>query len=604
MPIRILPEVVAAQIAAGEVIERPASVVKELVENALDAGAKRIEVEVEGGGLSLLRVSDDGQGIPAEEVALALVRHATSKLSTVQDLNNIQTLGFRGEALASTASVSRLTLTTCHIHENTGTRLVVEGGHLLDQRGIGAPAGTTVEVANLFYNVPARRKFLKSDTTERRHITNFIMRYAVAYPNVRFALYMDGNEAFRTSGSGDLAEVIVDTLGLEVFRDMLEVTPQPSTRPDLPPITVYGFTTNANQTRSNRSQIILFVNGRSIQDQRLNYAVVQAYHTMIPQGRFPVSVLMIDLPPEEVDVNVHPAKAEVRFRAPDAVFSVVQRTVRAAVMELGEMRSLSPAGFVPWDSPETDLLAPAPSTGPRVVDAQQLGLGLDSPDRGRRANQVAPVLWEEASLEHIPEAMGTPARPRSLPPMRVVGQVGATYIVAEGPAGLYLVDQHAAHERILYEQFMARHAASEKMVQHTLETNMVELAPGSARLLEEHISVLEALGFEVEPFGTNTFRVRAVPAPLADHDPAEVLRRIMDDLENGDTPGARNIEDKILRRVCKAAAVKAGQVLSYDEMQGIIRQLERCEHPLTCPHGRPTLIHMSANDLAREFGRT
>ena len=611
MPIRVLSDHVAAQIAAGEVIERPASVVKELIENALDAGATRIEVEIGGAGLDLIRVMDDGYGIPATELSLALLRHATSKLSTVDDLDHIQTLGFRGEALGSIASVARVLLTSHHVDEATGAQIIVEGSQVVDQRVIGIPTGTTVEVRNLFYNVPARRKFLKSETTERRHVANLITNYAMAYPQVRFSMHVDGKESFRTSGSGNLADVIVDTLGIEVFRDMVEILPMDNPRPDLPPIKVYGYTTLPNQTRSNRSQIILFVNGRNVQDQRLSYATVQAYHTLMPQGRYPVTVLMIDLPPDEVDVNVHPTKAEVRFRSPDAIFSAVQRSVRRAVLEQSQTQSISPAQYtasaVEWEPTTEHILIPQAAPVPRVVNPQQLGIDLEMADRGRRTNQAAPQQAEqeeEAFLREIPAGREAPRRPRNLPMMRVVGQIAATYIVAEGPAGMYLIDQHAAHERILFEEFMARYTAQERVIQRTLDAAVVELAPINARAMEEYLPVLLNIGFEIESFGVNTYRVRAVPAVLADHDPGDVLRRVLQEAESGDEPGARTIEEKILRRVCKTAAVKAGQILSYDEMQSLLRQLERCEYPLTCPHGRPTMIHMSANDLAREFGRT
>jgi DNA mismatch repair protein MutL len=604
MPIRVLSEVVAAQIAAGEVIERPASVVKELVENSLDAGASRIEVSIYGGGLEGMRVADDGSGIQADEAHLALVRHATSKLETVHDLDHIRTLGFRGEALASIAAVSHLTLTTRASHEEYGTRLTVQGGQVLEQSAIGAPSGTSIEVAQLFYNVPARRKFLKSDLTERRNIVSLISRYAMAYPQVRFIMTVDRQKQFHTSGGGRLADVIVETMGLDVFRELLEVHPLPIPRRDSPPIKVYGFTSTANQTRSNRSHITLFVNGRNVQDQRLSYAVVQAYHTIIPQGRYPVSVILIELPPEEVDVNVHPTKAEVRFRAPDAVFGAVQHTLQEALQAKPSGNRGNMPRYSTWaDEPATEL-AP-PRLAPERFIPQQIDMALDTERPGRHTSQIAPQLEDdEAYLRHIPEGKGQIAQPRRLPPLRVVGQIAATYIIAEGPAGLYLIDQHAAHERILYERFMARHEAGQKFKQHTLNMALVQLSAVTARFLEEHLALVQDLGFEIEPFGINTFRLLALPSVLADYDPADVLARILEDIESGDSPGARTIEEKIVRRVCKTAAVKAGQVLSYDEMQGLLRQLERCQTPLTCPHGRPTMIHMSNMDLAKEFGRT
>ncbi len=609
MPIQILPDVVAAQIAAGEVVERPASVVKELIENAIDAGASSIIVEIERGGQRLIRVSDDGVGIPAGEAALAFARHSTSKLRTVDDLSHITTLGFRGEALASIAAVSRTRLITRHRDELLGAEVLVEGGDLRYDRPIGAPAGTVVEVENLFFNTPARLKFLKSESTERRHITQLVTRYAMAYPAIRFRLIQDGQEQFHSTGSGDLADVLVEAFGLETFRDMLEVSPLPPTRPDLPPVEVYGFTSVPALTRSNRGHIVLFVNGRAIADQSLTYAVVQAYHTLIPQGRYPLAVLMINLSPEEVDVNVHPTKAEVRFRAPDVVFAAVQRAVRQAVIAQASVPSASGVPeTAPWPTPAHEPLSQ--SQRPLVPGEEQLRLDLHTLTPGQHSLHVPRPIQRDAGVPvgpaptAIPAGPGAPERPRTLPILRVIGQVGAAYIVAEGPAGLYLIDQHAAHERVLYEQFMAQRNNAEPFVQHVLPTATVDLPPATAQLLEEHLASLTALGFELEPFGPHTFRVRAVPALLADQNPIEVLYALIEDLETGATPGEVSVEEKLIRRICKAGAIKAGQLLSLDEMQALIQQLERCTSPRTCPHGRPTMLHISGEELARLFGRT
>ncbi len=628
MSIRVLSETVAAQIAAGEVVERPASVVKELLENALDAGATTLAVEIRGAGQQLIRVRDNGHGIPANEAELALQRHATSKIMDIHDLAQLHTLGFRGEALHSIAAVSRLTLTTRHYDEDMGTRIVGEGGRVLDVRGIGAPVGTTVEVADLFYNVPARRKFLKSDATEKRHIVTVVTQYAIAYPDVRFQLGVEGRETFHSSGGGDLADVVIAAMGLDVFREMVEIVPLAPLRPDLPPIEVWGYTTTPTLDRANRSQIHLFVNGRLIADQRLTYAVVQAYHTLLPSGRYPMAVVMIQMSPDEVDVNVHPTKAEVRFRSPDAVFSAVQRAVRRAVVQGVEAPSLSPVELPSEaDVERAQRYATLQSAGrtERHDDTdQQLSLDFEPTSPGRYSRHVAPddeayedpffptatpphlvqaAMQEPVDPEAIPDGIGMPQRPRTLPILRVVGQVTATYIIAEGPAGMYMIDQHAAHERILYEQFMAAYQAQDMAVQQVLGTATVEMGPVQAQLLEEYAETLAAIGFEVEAFGKNTFRVLAVPAMLADRDPGDVLAQLLQDAETGEEPGARTIEDKIVRRVCKAAAVKAGQVLSHAEMQGLVRQLERCANPHTCPHGRPTLIHLSKTQLEREFGR-
>jgi DNA mismatch repair protein MutL len=596
MPILILNDQVVAQIAAGEVIERPSSVIKELVENALDAGASNIRVSVGGGGRHMMRVSDDGHGITTSEVELAFTRHATSKLRTADDLAHIQTLGFRGEALASIASVSHVTVTTRHRDEAAGTQMRLEGGRIETRRSVGAPAGTVITVENLFYNTPARFKFLKAENTEKRQIATVVSRYAMAYPHVRFILEQDEREVFRSSGSGQLADVLVAALGLDTFRDMLEISGQ-----DEPAqIRVYGYTSAPHMHRADRSRIMLFVNGRWVQDTSLSYAVVQAYHTFLMTGRYPAAVLMISVPPEEVDVNVHPTKAEVRFQNPNAIFSVVQRAVRRAIIDLAQtpsMRSTSRApGNGQWVIPSND-----------APHATQIGmnLSLESPGQfpQQRLRHESHHVDEENESTAIPYGPTGPARPRTLPMLRVIGQVGASYIVAEGPAGMYLVDQHAAHERILYEQFMADYAKQGTLAQYTLSTQTIELPAPEARLIEEHLDALQAVGFGLESFGTNTFLIRSVPAMLSDHSPVEVIGGIINELEIGKEPGQEAIEEKIVKRVCKQVAVKAGTVLSHDEMQSIIRQLERCDSPHTCPHGRPTMLHMSSDQLAREFGR-
>ena len=606
MPIRVLPDIVAAQIAAGEVIERPASVVKELIENALDAGADAIAIDIEEGGRRLIRVSDNGGGIPADEVELAFARHATSKLQVVDDLNRIQTLGFRGEALASIAAVSHVVLTTRHQDELAGTLVHAEGGELRSVRATGAPSGTVAEVSNLFFNTPARLKFLKSDSTERRHITQLVTRYAMAYPSVRFRLVQEGREQFHSTGSGDLADVLVEAFGLDAFTDMLEVSPLPPTRADLPDVAVYGFASSPALNRANRSHIVLFVNGRTIADQSLTYAVVQAYHTLIPNGRYPLAVLLITLDPQEVDVNVHPTKAEVRFRSPDAVFSAVQKAVRSAVVGQAPVPSMQSDPYRNVDEGWRESWTEKGGAGgrPLVPGERQLLMDLDAFSPGRRAQQRPDMAaFPRASGAEIPSGPGAPARPRTLPVLRVIGQVGATYIVAEGPAGLYLIDQHAAHERILYEQFMAQQTAMEPIAQQTLAASTVEFPLATAQLVVESLDLLAKWGFLLEEFGGTTFRVRAVPALLADQEPGDVVRAVVQDLESEQDPGAATLEEKLVRRVCKAAAVKAGQTLSFDEMEGMIRQLERCESPRTCPHGRPTMLHISGEDLARQFGR-
>ncbi len=494
---------------------------------------------------------------------------------------------------------------------SAGARLKIEGGMIAERGAAGAPVGTVITVEHLFYNTPARLKFLKADSTERRHIDTILARYAMAYPNVRFTLSQDGRVSFTTSGNGDLADVLVEALGLEIMRDMVAVSPLPPPRPDLPEIAVYGYTSLPHLNRNTRGHITLFVNGRSIQDSSLTYATAQAYHTLMPADRYPISVLLITLDPSEVDVNVHPTKAEVRFRSPDAVFGAVQRAVRRVVISRATVPTYG--GVSPTDAEGIDTPAPwrtasegmSTPSGATSNTPEQLDFEFPSYSAGRYATQITPprakTEYEPLREEDMPPA-DLPRR--TLPPMRVIGQLAATYILAEGPAALYLVDQHAAHERILYEQYMREFQSRQMVTQQTLEGITVQLTPASARLAEEYAASLNAVGFALEPFGGTTYRIRAIPAALARTDPVEAVIAVLGDLERGLPPGEREIEGQIVKKACKAGAIKAGQVLSFEEMGTLMRLLERCEHPRTCPHGRPTMILLTSDQLAKEFGRT
>src|SRR5260221_1091378 len=486
MPIQLLSETVAGQIAAGEVVERPVSVVKELLENALDAKASYVRIEIEGGGRRLIRITDNGCGIPRDETELAFARHATSKLHTLDDLYDIHTLGFRGEALASVATVSQVTLLTRTDDEASGTLLRLDAARIVEQRSIGTPVGTVITVENLFFSTPARLKFLKTESAERRQIDTLVTRYAMAYPSVRFSLIQDGRETFTTAGTGSLADVLIEALGMDTMREMLPVKPTSGTRHDLPQIDVYGYVSAPHVNRNTRSHITLFINGRHIQDSSLTFAVSQAYHTLMPADRHPIAILMISLPPSEMDVNVHPAKAEVRFQSPDAVFSAVQRAVRHAVVSQTPIPPTGQHTFgrsdtfeeVPVWTPPANAFPPQPGSG------EQLDLELSDYDPGQRSQHRSsesqfPQDWGDVP----PTAYSTsgtisedlPQRPRTLPPLRVVGQIQACYIVAEGPAGMYLIDQHAAHERILYEQFMLKAPNKHRKSQQALEPVALEL---------------------------------------------------------------------------------------------------------------------------------
>jgi DNA mismatch repair protein MutL len=597
MTIHVLPDQLASQIAAGEVVERPSSVVKELVENAIDAGATAITIDVRGGGRDLIQVADNGDGIPADEVETAFLRHATSKLSSADDLWAIRTLGFRGEALAAIAAVSRLTVVSRARDAAAGGRLVLEGGEAVGRETVGAPAGTVIAVEQLFYNVPARLKFLKSATTEKRLIDEFVTRYALAYPGIRFRLSHDGRVTFQTTGSGATADVLLAAYGPDTTRQLLEINAEPPEDTHhvvdgRPSAVVRGFVSDPALNWAGRNHIQLFVNGRLIRDPRLTFAVVQAYHTLLPTGRFPLALLFIDISPEEVDVNVHPTKVEVRFRSEGAVFGAVQRAVRRTLLETAPARGLGHWPAV--ERPAAGWVGFKPGEDWRDMPAAQLGIPWQL--RGPGPEEQAEDRTRSAPLPGASESR--------LPIMRVIGQVGAAYIIAEGPDGLYLIDQHAAHERILYEKLLTQRRGQRVASQGLVAAATVYLTPSQAQLVDEHSPLLAELGFEIESFGPNAFRLRAVPAILAHSDPAGALAAVVADLENESTPLKSVTEALVIKRVCKTAAVKAGQTLSREEMEALILQLEACDVPHTCPHGRPTLIHLSAAQLARQFGRT
>jgi DNA mismatch repair protein MutL len=571
-PIRILPEAVASQIAAGEVVERPASVVKELLENALDAGARQITITIQGAGKNLIELADDGAGIDPRELALAVARHATSKLASTEDLFHIATLGFRGEALASIGSVSRLTITTCRPGEKTGARLLVVAGQVSPVEQTGAAPGTVVRVDDLFHNVPARLKFLKQDATERAQVTALVTRYALAYPNTRFKLTSEGTPVLQTTGSGDRREVLASLYGLDTARQMLEVVASEEG------INLSGFISPLAITRSNRREITFFINGRWVQDIPLAAALIQAYHTLIMVGRYPLATIFVELAPEEVDVNVHPAKSEVRFRQPDRIFSAVQRAVRRALLAYTPVPHLEP-GRSWWSS------VPPPSHTPDPAWGMSTEEKTASPDVTPAASPTQQDL------------------PGKLPLLRLVGQVGAAYLVAEGPDGLYLIDQHAAHERILFERLMAQQAGNQVVSQALLQPVTLELGPESASLLTGNLAILNRYGFQVEAFGQTAFLIRALPALMADADPRAALQVLVEEFEEDEEPLKNELEARLIARICKRVAVKAGKVLSPAEQAALVDGLEVCHSPRTCPHGRPTMIHLSADLLERQFGR-
>jgi len=569
MPIKVLDPEIVSRIAAGEVVERPASVVKELVENALDAGSSQISVEVRGGGVSLIRVIDDGVGIPSGEVELAFERYATSKIGNLEDLESILSLGFRGEALPSVATVAQIDVVTCAAGESAGTYLSLTDGIATNRESQGRSQGTTVTVRNLFRKVPARLKFLKSQATENSHIAHVVTLYALGFPEVRFALSIDGRVALRTPGSGQLIDSIVEVYGLEVARNMLEIGDggwEGGTSIPSPQVT--GMVGSPSISRSNRGYLTFFINRRWVNSRLLARAVEEAYHGLLMEGKRPIAIINISLPPSEVDINIHPTKTEVKFRNEHIIFTAVQKAVRQALV-----------GLMPVPKIEEVVTTYGPTSVPRQVP-----------------------LTPARSSSLVTSPLAVPQTPSMcLPVLRVLGQLLTSYIIAEGPDGLYLIDQHAAHERILFEKIKAQRSQQEIEVQGLLEPVTLEINPKRAEVLKSHCEDLAEFGFSIEPFGDRTYLVRAVPVLLHDKDWSGMLRQLLDSLSEGDRTNW--VESVAISMACHSA-VRAGQALTDDEMRELVRQLEQTALPNTCPHGRPTMIRLSSGQLEREFGRS
>jgi len=609
MPIQVLSQDVAAKIAAGEMIERPASVVKELLENAIDAGATDIRIEIREGGIRLIRIVDDGCGIPADETETAFLRHATSKLHTIEDLDRILTLGFRGEALASVGAVSQVTLLTRTALEDVGSRLRLEAGILVQHGGQGGPVGTSVTVENLFYNVPARRKFLRSEATEAAHILTLVTRYALAWPDLRFSLTRDGRLTFQSTGSSRMSDVILKLYELDTVRQLVEFgreIPGEDTAEMTAPVSpgkvaAWGYTSLPSLTRADRSHITVFVNRRLVQDRLLSRAILDAYHGLLTSGRYPLTILQLRVDPADVDVNVHPTKAEIRFRHPQDAFTAVQKAMRQALRETSPVRSLdampqSPSAPVPVQSQLSWPGRPHFSPGRLALELQRTS---DAPAHSA-VDEGGP--GPSSSDNFGRDAVDHDAPPRNLPPLRVIGQLDQTYIIAEGPGGLYLIDQHTAHERVLYERFRSEQLRQGVTQQQLLTPFTVELAPVHAAALTDRVDTVSMLGFELEPFGDETLLVRTIPAMLNPNEVTDTLTDLASRLTSA-MGGDDLFEESLITVVCHSA-VRAGKSLTYEEMRDLIRQLEQTSLPHTCPHGRPIFLHLSTDRLAHAFGRT
>ena len=554
MPIKVLTPEVVSKIAAGEVIERPASVVKELVENSLDAGASEINVETRGGGVELIRVSDNGIGIPASELELAFHRYATSKITDLIDLEDISSLGFRGEALPSIAAVAEVEILTRASSESIGSYINLRKGEIVARESRPRQQGTSVIIRRLFCYLPARLKFLKSAATENSHIAYLVNQYALAFPEVRFSLTVDKRNNLSTQGDGSLRNAVSQIYGLEVAQRMLEVEEESAFA------RVNGLVSPPSLNRTNRSYLTFFVNRRWIHSPLLTRAAEEAYHGLLMEGRHPVVILNLSLPGRELDVNVHPTKAQVKFHNEQVMFVTIKKAIREALSKASMAK---------------------PIAMPAMAGAYQQRSFTMVSDKEPTFTAPLPTL--------------------SLPILRVIGQLSNTYIIAEGPEGLYLIDQHAAHERILYERVLAQWARQEVEVQGLLEPITIELNPREEEILRANKDMLAQFGFDIEPFGDKSYLIRTIPALATRANLDEVMGAVLSDLDSKDE--VTSWEQKIAQSLACHSAIRAGQQLSNEEMLALIRQLEQANQPRTCPHGRPTMIQLTSYQLEKEFGR-
>jgi len=659
--IRILPENVANKIAAGEVVERPASVVKELVENSLDAGAKSVRVEVESGGKRLIRVTDDGSGMLHDDALLAFERHATSKLRTADDLLSIATLGFRGEALPSIAAVSRLTLETRAAEEEQGTRIEFAGGKLIGVKPAGAPAGTAISVADLFYCVPARRKFLKSETTELGHIASLVTHYALAHPDKHFLLKTPTQEILNATPVETMAERLYQLFGRQAAAEMVEMQPAEApiraaiTDPEMEAgdessrIRVSGFVSRPEVQRTNRNGIYIFVNRRLIRDRLVLHAIGEAYRNILPAGAFAAVLLFIDLPCREVDVNVHPAKVEVRFRHSQAVHDFVRDAIRMALANARAVPSF-PSGAA---SATSAAAAGAAASGsgvsfsPSVDENGAVGAGsFAGPPRAIIPNEVTlrasvdtlsgefeltgvgerpiPQRLNFETMEEIilprgagasadacrepavseSESVGALPGPQSIGDLKPLGQISASYIVAVNGQGLWIVDQHVAHERVLFEKHLAARRAGELGGQRLLMPIVVELAPHQIVIFEQIKEELRANGFEAELMGPRSVAIAAAPAGIASGNAEKLLAEILDGVaRESQAISLDSLQSRIAASTACQAAIKVNMPLDQTKMEWLLAELAKTEYPMSCPHGRPVVLRYSVREIERAFKR-
>ena len=665
--IRVLPDHISNLIAAGEVVERPASVAKELVENAIDAGATRIVIDVEAGGRRLLKITDDGEGMTRDDAVLAFERHATSKISKAEDLNAIGTLGFRGEALASIASVARVELVTRTEEATAGTRVVIEGGRMRDVKDAAHPRGTTIVMRDLFFNTPARRKFLRSEATESFHLTNLVTHYALAHPEIAFTLTSNGRETLRVAAAQDLRERAYQIFGAQFLDSLLEVNNAVSepteTSFSMPPIAkVRGFVSAPRERRTSRDAQFLFVNGRFVRDRLIGRALSEGYRSILPHGVYPVALLFIEAPLEEVDVNVHPAKTEVRFRRAAAVADSVREAVRAALASAGfasgaEIRDAATTVIsdeVGSDANESKTVEQAYSTETPAREAfvlspqsqqERISFGFatapqrepssDEASRTRTTSSSSPgastTLTTTAELAIKSELIAAELSHQSgevqafpdLPPLdsalkfvrevavesvssniRPLGQLDGSFIIATDDEGLLLIDQHVAHERVLFDKYRALETSRRAESQQMLIPETFDLTPAQAAAFDFVAEELEAYGFELMRLSGRTVAIKSTPADLPASEARNVLAEVLDTVDAEKRGTARaTLRDEIAASLACHAAIKVNMPLAPEKMRWLIDRLLMTSSPTTCPHGRPVILRLATQDILKGFHR-
>ena len=603
--IRVLADHVANQIAAGEVVERPASVAKELVENSIDAGATRITIEIEAGGRRLLKVSDDGEGMVRDDAILAFERHATSKIRASEDLIAIGTLGFRGEALASIASVAKVELTTCTEGAGAGTRVLIEGGRMRDVKDAAHPRGTTIAVRDLFFNVPARRKFLRSEATETFHLTNLVTHYALAHPEIAFAFVNNGRDVVRAVPAKDLRERAYQMFGEEFLENLLPVD---GGDPQVARVT--GFVSAPRDRRTSRDSQYLFVNRRFVRDRMIGRALSEGYRSILPYGVYPAALLFIETPREEVDVNVHPAKTEVRFRRSAAVADAVREAIRDALARNEYVPQISQTDQIQQTQTAAAAVSftpPAPPPPQPRIEFAPLPSGDEIARDIEAMIRSASSVKSESTLPPLnnAERLVREVTPETLPNnIRPLGQLEESFIIATDDEGLLLIDQHVAHERVLFDKYRALESQRRTESQQLLVPETFDLTPAQAAVFDQLAPELEPYGFELMRLSGRTVAIRAVPADLPAGEARNMLFELLETVDpEKKTSASDTLKDEIAASLACHAAIKVNMSLTPEKMVWLIDRLLQTSSPTTCPHGRPVILRLKMRDILKGFHR-